>query len=109
MPTEIQSSKYLYEIIVPTIYGDTLKPISTKHHKNWDTEVRKITGGLTIYQPAKGQWVHESDLCEERVIPVRIACAPRDIDRIIAFTLKHYRQKAVFYYLVSQHCFTVFA
>ena len=99
----------LYEILVPTIYGDTLKPISTAHHKNWDAEVRKITNGLTILKPAKGQWLHESKLYEERTIPVRIACGPIQMNKIVDLTLRHYRQKAVMYYLISEDCHIVYA
>ena len=44
----------LYEILVPTKYGDNEKPIRTKHHKEWDKYVRKISGGLTILTPGKG-------------------------------------------------------
>lgn len=94
----------LYEILVPTIYGDTRKPIRTKHHKNWDSKIRSITGGLSIFQPAKGQWVHQNELYEERVIPVRIMCAENQINEIIDFTLSHYRQLAVMYYVVSNEC-----
>lgn len=97
----------LYEILVPTKYGDTLKPISTKHHKNWDKQVRKIAGGLTILSPAKGQWVHKGELFEERVIPVKIMCSNWDITRIAKFTLNHYRQKAVMYYLISNESYIV--
>lgn len=94
----------LYEILVPTMYGDTLKPISTRHHKNWDTEIRKAAGGLTMLTPCKGQWVIDGDVLHERVIPVRILCFPKMMERIVRFTLKHYRQKAVMYYTISNDC-----
>lgn len=99
----------LYEILVPTIYGDTLKPISTKCHKNWDSVVRVITGGLTILTPAKGQWLNNDTLYIERVIPVRVMCDEKRIKKVIEFTIKHYRQRAVMYYLLSQECNIVFA
>lgn len=99
---------YLYEILVPTIYGDTLKPIRTRHHKEWDKVVKKITGGLTIMTPAKGQWVHQGKDYDERVIPVRVAFdepyASKKLDEIIDFTIKHYRQKAVMYYRLTDYC-----
>ena len=91
----------LFEVLVPTKYGDTLKPISTKHHKNWDAVVRKISGGLTIFKPSKGQWVYDNDLSEERIIPVRVMCSENQIKQIITFTIKHYRQKAVMYITLS--------
>jgi hypothetical protein len=94
----------LFEILVPTIYGDTNRPISTAHHREWDKVIRKISGGLTILTPAKGQWIHEHNVYEERVIPVRIMCTEKDMEKIVPFTLKHYRQKAVMYYVLSNEC-----
>lgn len=100
--------RLLYEILVPTKYGDTLGPISTKHHKNWDAKVRSISGGLTILKPAKGQWVFQQELFEERVIPVRIMATERQMHKIVQFTLQHYRQKAVMYYVISTDCRIVY-
>ena len=91
----------LWEILVPTRYGTTEKFIRTRHHKEWDKKVRKISGGLTILPVAKGQWLYNHTLVEERVIPVRIACSESQIDAIIKFTLKHYRQEAVMAYRLS--------
>jgi len=95
--------KVLYQIMVPTIYGDTMKPISTKHHKNWDAYVRNITGGLTITGVSKGQWVDPKTgaLWVERIIPVQIACTQSEMENIVKFSLSHYRQKAIMYCLLS--------
>lgn len=93
--------KELWEILVPTKMGDNLKPIRTKHHKNWDKFVREISGGLTILSPAKGQWLFNNSLYEERVIPVKVACTRLQLDKILDFTIKHYRQKAVMAYRIS--------
>lgn len=94
----------LFEILVPTVYGDTMRPIRTRHHKNWDAMVRKIAGGLTILKPAKGQWVFGDELHEEKVIPVRIACTDAQMLQIVKFSFRHYRQKAIMYYTVSTEC-----
>jgi hypothetical protein len=94
---------HLYEIFVPTKYGDTGNPISTKHHKNWDNYVRKITGGLTLMGVARGQWLHRGELFEERIIPVRVACEPNFINPIVTFTIEHYRQTAVMFFKVTEH------
>jgi len=93
----------LWEILVPTLMGDNAKPVRTKHHKQWDKYVRKLSGGLTVLRPAKGQWLdtHSNMLIEERMIPVRIACTESDIKKIISFTLSHYRQKVVMAYQIS--------
>lgn len=101
--------KKLFEILVPTIYGDTMKPIRTRHHKRWDEFVRKVSSGLTLMTPAKGQWVFENSLFEERVIPVRIFCTDAEMDKIVRFSFTHYRQKAIMYYVVSNDCKVVYA
>lgn len=91
----------MYEILVPCQYN-TGKPVRTKHHKEWDKVVRKITGGLTIFKPVKGQWLSSNNtLYEERMIPVRIACTRKQIEAIMNFSLGHYRQLAMLAYLVS--------
>lgn len=99
----------LYEILVPTIYGDTMKPIRTKHHKRWDERIKKLSGGLTILTPGKGVWVYEGKEYVERVIPVRIMCSETIMKKIVDITLQHYRQKAVMYYVISIECFIVHA
>src|SRR5271165_737113 len=99
----------LYEILVPTKYGDTEKPIRTRHHKNWDNRVKALSGGLTILTPGKGIWVHEGKDYLEKVIPVRISCEPATMDKIVQITIQHYRQKAVMYYVLSEECFIVHA
>ena len=93
----------LYEIFVPTQYGDTLKPIRTRHHKEWDKRIRAISGGLTICSPSRGQWVNPKDkkVVEEKVIPVRIACSEKQMEKIVKITLDHYRQNAVMFFLLS--------
>lgn len=96
----------LFEILVPCNFGDDGKPISLKHHKNWDTYVRKVANGLTILKPVKGQWINTSnEVVEDRVIPVRIACNDSQIARIMQFTLKHYRQDTVMAYELSNRVF----
>jgi hypothetical protein len=99
----------LYEILVPTIYGDTMKPISTKHHRNWDAWVMKLSNGLTLLSPAKGRWRYQGDLYTERIIPVRIMCSEKQMQKIVEFTLKHYRQKAVMFYTISDNCSIIYA
>jgi hypothetical protein len=92
----------LWEIYVPTISNEG-KPFRTRHHKVWDERVRKISSGLTIYKPAKGQWIDRTDdkLYEERMIPVRIACNEVQIRKIMEITKQHYKQIDVMAYQVS--------
>jgi len=94
--------KLLYEILVPTRYGDIpTNPISTKHHKRWDDRVQAISGGLTILSPAKGKWIYKGVEYPEKVIPVRIMCTEKEIKQIIKITMEHYRQESVMYYVLS--------
>ena len=97
---------YLWEILVPTLWKES-KPVRTKHHKSWDTYVRKVAGGLTVMKPVKGQWLKENVLYDERVIPVRIACTKDQIDKIAKFSLTHYEQKAIMYYKLSNEVYFV--
>jgi hypothetical protein len=95
-------TKQLWEILVPTV-RNTGKPYHLRYHRLWDEQVRKVSGGLTILQPVKGQWEDEAKLFNERMIPVRIACSSAEIEKIAELTLVHYNQVAVMYYLVSNY------
>jgi hypothetical protein len=97
----------LYQIMVPCNYNDG-KPVRTKHHKEWDKQVRKITGGLTILPPSKGQWVNDGILYSDRVIPVNIIATEKQIKKIADITMKHYRQLAVMYFKLSDEAIIVY-
>ena len=91
----------LWEILVPTVRNNG-KPFRTRHHRGWDEQVRRISGGLTILPVAKGQWVSPAgDLFAERMIPVRIICTRSQMEEIIRRTIKHYDQLAVLAYKIS--------
>jgi hypothetical protein len=95
----------LWEILVPYRMGPKgRKTVPLPHHWIWDEKVRSITGGLTIFKCARGQWVDPATnvLYKEPVIPVRIACTEEQIDLIAEFTATHYKQHAVFTSLVSE-------
>lgn len=93
--------KKIWEILAPTVMPDG-KPIRTKRHREWDLRVRRVSGGLTVMQAARGQWVSPDDeLFSERMIPVRIVCTRREIDTIADMTAAFYEQKAVMYYCIS--------
>ncbi len=93
----------LWEVLVPTARNDG-RPFRTRYHRVWDTKIRAITGGLTIFPVAKGQWVSpDGKLFAERMIPVRIACTASQISEIIDLTIKYYDQEAVLAYRVSDH------
>jgi hypothetical protein len=80
------------------------KPVRTRYHKVWDEKVRKISKGLTILNPAKGQWISpDGVLFIERMIPVRIVCTDEEIVKIADMTANYYKQLAIMYYEVSNN------
>jgi len=91
----------IWEILVPTRTQEGV-PIRTRQHREWDTRVRRITGGLTVMAPVRGQWVSPDDkLFLERMIPVRIACTNEQIETIADMTAQFYNQQAIMYYRLS--------
>lgn len=96
----MDKSGLLWEIFVPTCRDG--RPVKTRSHKEWDSRVRRIAGGLTVLKPARGQWVSPTgNLFTERMIPVRIMCTKEEIERIADITAEFYKQEAVMYYLLS--------
>ena len=93
--------RYLWEILVPT-QSNSGKPVRTRQHKEWDSRVRRIAGGLTIFRPAKGKWDYKGNLFAERMIPVRIMCTPNEIQQIADITAKFYNQLAIMFYKVTE-------
>jgi hypothetical protein len=91
----------LWEILVPTRVKN--RRVALAFHHAWDEKVRKVSGGLTIYRAAVGQWVSpQGQTVRERMIPVRIACDYNQINEIADITATHYKQDAVMFYLVSE-------
>lgn len=93
----------LWEILVPCNWNSG-RPIRTRHHRVWDERVRRVTGGLTVLKPGRGQWEHEGELYHDRVIPVRIMATEEQMQTIGDITIQHYEQLAVMYYRVSERC-----
>lgn len=95
----------LWEILVPTVRMDRPdRYFTTRYHRVWDGKVRAIAGGLTILKPVKGEWVApDGKIFSERMIPVRIACTEKEIDRIADMTAAYYSQMAVMYYKISDY------
>lgn len=95
------NEKALWEILVPTIVDGN--HVNKDYHKTWDKKVHEISGGLTILNATKGQWVSpDNQLFVENMIPVRIFCSKTEIESIADFTAVYYNQKAIMFYLISQ-------
>jgi len=79
------------------------KPYTTRHHRAWDKQVIKITGGLTVLPPTVvGYWVGEEGTYKDTMIPVRIACTDKQMNEILDRTLVHYNdQEAIMAYVIS--------
>lgn len=92
----------LWQIMVPCNFNDG-RPVRTRHHREWDRQVRNITGGLTILSPGKGQWVDKNsgELYIDRVIPVNIIADTDQMKTIARITMRHYDQLAVMYFKLS--------
>jgi len=92
----------LWEILVPYKMGR--KNVQVPYHQEWDAKVMALAGGMTLMRVARGNWVSPSTghTHRELMIPVRIACSERQIQEIMAMTMEHYAQEAVFAYLVSE-------
>ena len=106
----MNSDLKIWCILIPTLKANNSKKpfFSTRHHKVWDSYVRKLAGGLTIFAPSKGKWTNENNqVVEEKVLPVNIACTKEVFDKIISFTMNHYDQDALMYYKVSDEVFIV--
>lgn len=98
------NSNCMWEILVPTV-SNKGRPFRTRYHRVWDAKVRKLSHGLTILNPIKGQWVSPNgDLFTERMIPVRIMCFRQDINKIVDFTMEYYDQEVVLAYMISSDC-----
>lgn len=94
--------KQLWEIFVPCVRNDG-RPVRTRMHREWDSRVRRITGGLTVMPPVRGQWVApDGRLFAERMIPVRIVATEAEMERISDMTAAFYEQLAILYYVVSE-------
>ena len=93
----------LFEILVPCV-SNTGKPFRTRQHKEWDRQVRRRTGGLTIMSPSRGQWTSlDGELFSERMIPVRIATNYLTMEKIADMTARFYDQEAVMFYEISRN------
>lgn len=112
----VSKTSELWEILVPCVmqpvsakgvvnWALNPRPIRMRHHYEWDRFVRRLTGGLTVLRTGKGTWISpEGELFEERMIPVRIMCDEPTINKIARFSLRHYRQKAIMFFRISERC-----
>lgn len=96
----------IWEILVPA--SNDKNEFTYEHHKQFDEYVKQKAGGITILRGGKGEWISpEGKLYKDRIIPCRICCSQCDIISIMKFALKHYNQKAIMAYKISDHVMMV--
>ena len=102
---KLEEKLELWELLVPTQRNDG-RPIRTRFHRVWDKKVREVAGGLTVLTPVRGHWVDSptEEIYTERMIPVRIRCTRKQLNKILPMTLEYYEQKAIFCYKISTEC-----
>lgn len=89
MKTEKTEIREAWMIYVPTTMDG--KQIELVHHQVWDKVVSNISGGLTLHNTLTGKWQDQT----ETNIQVEIAIFPGQLEAILDFTLRHYKQKAI--------------
>ena len=100
--SNIKNNNKLFEILVPCSFNG--KPTRTKHHQEFDKYVHRLSGGLTIFRPAIGYWHNnEKVLIRERMIPVRVFCSQKSLNKILSFAIKHYNQDVIMAYEISNN------
>jgi len=98
----ILNPSVLWEILIPTVNPRTKRPIRTRYHRVFDSQIRKISEGLTILPPSKGQWISSNqEMLQERMIPVRFTATRAEAEKIIDFALKYYEQNCIMCYRIS--------
>ena len=54
-----------------------------------------------MLRSATGQWVHLGKVHQESVIPVRLLATREQMEEVAKFTVRHYRQKVIMAYKIS--------
>lgn len=91
----------VWQILVPCEDNDK-KGFRERYHRVWDAYVKKVSGGLTIHQPAKGKWVGpDGTVFEDRMIPVTFIATREEAQKICEHTLTYYKQEAVLCYKLA--------
>ena len=102
MPVIKENSK-LWEILIPACSNEGTE-YTAKHHQKWEQEAKKISKGITFLGSARGQWKDSRGKnFSEIMIPVRLRGTAEEIRKIGKYTLKHYRQEAVWVYEISSN------
>ena len=76
---------------------------SQPHHKAFMDPVLEKSGGSTENSWASGKWIHKGRLYMDRIMPFEFMATIEDADAIASLAAKHYKQKMIDYYMLSDH------
>jgi len=92
----------LWEILIPIADNDGIK-FAPEIHRDWDNRVRAISGGLTIFKPATGEWINGNGaVMRDKLIPVAFMATDEQARAISAMSKLTYRQEAMMLYVLSE-------
>jgi hypothetical protein len=78
---------------------------SQPHHKVFMNRVLKKSEGSTENSWASGKWIDKSRLYTERMLPFEFMATIEEAEAIAKRAAKHYRQKMIQYYVISDRVF----
>jgi hypothetical protein len=86
----------LFAIYLP-VYNANGGMFETDHHRKWDEAICKLAGGVTVRKATlRGRWFGKDRVTiAEDIIEAEIGCSEKVLEKIVAFTKKHYRQEAI--------------
>ena len=95
----------LWEILIPIADNDGVR-FKPEQHREWDNIVRKMSGGLTIFKPATGEWINANGaVMRDKLIPVAFMADDAQARAISAMSKGFYKQEAMMLYVLSETVF----
>ena len=76
---------------------------SQPHHKVFMDPVLEKSGGSTENSWASGKWIDKGRLYTDRIMPFEFMATIEEADAIARRAAKHYRQRMIDYYVISDH------
>jgi len=94
--------RLLWGIRIP-IADNRGRVFSQTHHKAFMDPVVMKSGGSTENSWASGKWIHKGQLYMDRIMPFEFMATIEEADSIASLAAKHYQQKMIDYYMISDH------
>jgi hypothetical protein len=96
--------RLLWGIRIP-IADNRGRVFSQPHHRVFMDPVLKKSGGSTENSWASGKWIDKSRLYTDRIIPFEFMATIEEAEAIAKRAAKHYRQRMIHYYVISDRVF----